>query len=1696
MSYQHRKLISSLVSVIFVFLVVNAQRPTCLIAAPNIIHLGVEETVSVQLHGATRATSMELYFKKQVLGSIVSEKKSITLNEGNQYQAVVNLKVDPSLYRSEVKETHVQLVANSEDVFVNKTKMANIFVSSKRGYIFIQTDKPIYNPGEKVKYRIFTLDNFMLPIDDEIHVQITNCKGLIVHNHIMVSQQILEKSITIPDMEVAGHWKIIVMFQKFPESETTLEFEVKEYVLPLFEVKIEAQQPYHILRSESFPFTIYARYTYGKGVNGLAYIRFGLLDDKGNRTYLPGTEKQTEVVNGIAQTAVLTEELQKAAEMNNINHIENHYLYIAVTVLEKASGNLEEAESSSVKIVISPYVIDLSKTKKYFTPGGIFSIVATSTYPNGNRVPFLTFKATVQVKTEGSADQILNEEGLGNDMGDIALSFQIPPLARTLLIAVFAEGSDQDVIRSDAKMTVNAVMADKGRYLSLEVEHQILQPGQDLKVTLRDITPQNEARPTFIYLMILSKGRTLRVERVQRTENTNVMVRFSEDLVPAFRLIAYYFTKDQKVVADSVWVDVKDVCKGKVEILSFSEMKPASAFDVLVKMDPNSRVALNAVDSAVYILNKNKLSPQKMFEYMNSYDLACSVGGGEDSSAVLQRAGLTFICNCDLPTPRATEHKCVSKRRNRRDNVAEYNALVNSYKNQDRKCCFDGIKPSKMQKTCDERLKNVGGSASCRAAFAKCCKAADERRKRERLQRRKSSFGRAIEDSLEETVINVDSIYLRSYFPQSWMWILADSDDAGNVRHRAVVPDSITTWEVQAVGISSRKGFCIAEPKPLRVFQDFFVSVTLPYSVKRNEQLQVKAVVYNYKPEGLKVKVRMDRADGLCTVGGSDVEQEVTVQGNSAFAVYFTVVPLVIGNIPITVLAYGSPTAQDRVKKELRVEEEGQIVSVDKEFNINPKIRKLEIDIPIPADKIPNGQDSISVGFKGGVMSKSAYNCLNLEGINKLIKLPKGCAEQTMVLMSPAIHAIRYLDATNQWISIDAERRDEAKSMIETGYRTVLTFKKPNGSYGAFLSTPSSIWLTAFIAKELMEARQIISVSDSYIKEAMSYLISKQKNNGAWDDPNPLYDRGMKGGVGKAKDDVPLTAFVLLSMYRASKMYELGTDTELRMAMEKAKSYLEEKVDVLQSPYAVAITAYVMSLQKPLTDEAQRVQQQLKAAANCVNSKCFWNVEGGNSKGQADAEAVETTAYGLLNALSIDDKEMATQIANWLTEQRGYGGGFRSTQDTVVALEALAKFSMQDKDVEDLNLRVEMCHENGEKQDIHLTRQNAIIHKAIQVKNSGKITINVAGTGRGTLGITQIYRSMKKEESHCDLLHLSVTVKGELQYREKDYEPSFDDYYNYETDENLHRDEPMSSMEWFDLRSRKKRQVSEEPHKDGKLSYEVCVGVKNNSSVGMVNVDITLLSGVVPNIEDLEDIMKGTEKYIDRYDVYQNKVFLYFQKITEAKTCFSFGAEQIVPMGLVQPAPAVIYEYYSPAKRCGIFYTAPQKSSMISKLCNGDVCTCAEGGCPKLKVTFSRNIDQNTRSDFACYSPVVDYVYVIILLNSSTDGVFTYYTTVITDVLQTGRDSGIQKDASRQMVLRSACDDFTLRNDASYLLMGQNEDIIALNSAGTQFRYMLNSDMWIEEIPEEKKCRGTLSRSACHLLNKFMQQHPIKRCDI
>ncbi|XP_045069703.1 complement C4-like [Coregonus clupeaformis] len=1704
---------------------VSGQRPICLITAPNIVHLGVEETVTVQLQGATKPIQITLYFLYQTDNNkVLSGKKHVTLNEANGYQEVVKMSVIPSLYKEAIKRIgktkkivpYIQLAAESKDVFLEKKK--TILLSTKKGYVFIQTDKPIYNPGENVNFRVFTLDNYLLPVEENINVKIFNSKGLLVYNQALHTSKLLQRNIVIPDVETAGHWKIVAAFINHPMSNSSVEFEVREYVLPTFEVKIEALKPYYLVTEESFQFSVSARYTYGKGVNGIAYVRFGLIDGEGNRTHLPGLENKTSIQDGVASITMPTEDLRGKAEKQNIQHIEGYNLYIAVTALETASGDLEEAESTSVKIVTSPYIIDMSKTKEFFTPGGKFSILATTTHPDGSPAPDLRMRASVSVTSAGGTQESVKMKGSGNSKGEAVLAFQVPKLATSMDIKMFADGEEKEVVVSDAKMTVSAVQSEGNSYLSVEIEHVTLEPGGSMTVTLRDITPPGTPQPAYIYYMVLSKGRVVQMNRVQRTELTTFSLPYSLDLVPSFRLVAYYFTQGPEkttIVADSVWADVKDICKGQIEILPFKEHKPAELVNVVVRTDQGDMVALSAVDTAVYILNKNnKLTPQKMFAYMNSYDLACSMGGGRNYQSVLQDAGLAFITNWeDTEDHVRKDYSCNNRRRQKRalNHHQDFSDIINRYKNRvEKRCCHDGARLNSLGLSCKLRhAKTTLKNAPCRNAFLKCCIDATTLRNNIKKTRKTYSLARTDGDMDEEEAIDEVSVHLRSYFPQTWMWDIVDVEPSGLVRHSIAVPDSITTWEVQAVGISKTKGFCIAEPKPLVVFQDFFVSLRLPYSVKRNEQLQVKAVVYNYRTNSMEVTVELAWVKGLCSAGGDRGDiQVVTVPGKSAVPVYFTVVPLVIGNIPIHVDAY-TKTARDQIKKDLKVTGEGELISIQHEYNIDGKAAKsIELKIPPPASAVPGLESDAYISVKGGVMGESVENCLNLDGVDRLISLPKGCAEQTMVTMSPAIHAMRYLDTTGQWIDLKAERRDEAQAMIQTGYGRILTFKKTDGSYGAFLSTPSSVWLTAFIAKELSQCSDVISVEDSYIQQSISYLVSKQLASGAFTDPNPLYDRTMQGGVGGFEGEVSLTAFVLIAMQHAVPLYPEGQGSEVRYAMEQAKVYLGSKLDSLERPFAVAITSYALSLTSPGGDAASMAQTKLRALAHCDNEAdtCHWEASDAlrlsgekrvNQVPQAQAISVETTAYALLQTVADGDVPYATRIARWLTEQRQYGGGFRSTQDTVVALEALAKYSILDNDVEDLDLNVEMCHQNGRKQGVHLTKHNALTLSAFQVNPGSKITINTEGKGNGTLSVVQTYRTLERMDLFCGFYSLNVSVEGEVKYRKNaDDGPELDYNYNYESEgDGNPSDEPMSRVEWFDLRTRRKRHAPQQEERENSLVYTVCVGLNSGNSTGMVIVDISLLSGLKPNMQDLEENVKGTEKYIDHYDIAPNKVFLYLTEITEEPKCVAFRAKQISPMGLVQPAAAVVYDYYNPERSCTVFYSAPQKSNMISKLCRDNVCSCAEGDCPKKKVTYSKQIEKETRRSFACFSPAVNYVYVIKIVNSSDDGVFKHYTTLLTNILQTGKDM-LQTGAVRDMIKRKACDEFDMKTDSNYLIMGRDGTISDTTDHSGKPVYVLDNTIWMEEIPEERKCKVTNYRKACNMFKDFMEHYKLNQCSI
>ncbi|XP_059499623.1 complement C4-like [Stegostoma tigrinum] len=85
--------------------------------------------------------------------------------------------------------------------------------------------------------------------------------------------------------------------------------------------------------------------------------------------------------------------------------------------------------------------------------------------------------------------------------------------------------------------------------------------------------------------------------------------------------------------------------------------------------------------------------------------------------------------------------------------------------------------------------------------------------------------------------------------------------------------------------------------------------------------------------------------------------------------------------------------------------------------------------------------------------------------------------------------------------------------------------------------------------------------------------------------------------------------------------------------------------------------------------------------------------------------------------------------------QQNYGGGFHSTQDTIISLEASSRCDIAFlKREEEINMQIQF-HVFGSpiEKTIHLCQHNALTEKELKFPLGRKIHIKLTGQGNGTL---------------------------------------------------------------------------------------------------------------------------------------------------------------------------------------------------------------------------------------------------------------------------------------------------------------------------------------------------------------------------
>lgn len=120
--------------------------------------------------------------------------------------------------------------------FVNSTELT---YNSKSASIIIQTDKPIYKPGEIVKFRVLLLDRLLRPHGPgPINIHFKDGQGNIINQwqNAIVQKGIFSGELPLSEEPNLGDWSVNVGLKNQNEAQP---FTVAQYILPKFNVELD-----------------------------------------------------------------------------------------------------------------------------------------------------------------------------------------------------------------------------------------------------------------------------------------------------------------------------------------------------------------------------------------------------------------------------------------------------------------------------------------------------------------------------------------------------------------------------------------------------------------------------------------------------------------------------------------------------------------------------------------------------------------------------------------------------------------------------------------------------------------------------------------------------------------------------------------------------------------------------------------------------------------------------------------------------------------------------------------------------------------------------------------------------------------------------------------------------------------------------------------------------------------------------------------------------------------------------------------------------------------------------------------------------------------------------------------------------------------------------------------------------------------
>lgn len=248
---------------------------------------------------------------------------------------------------------------------------------------------------------------------------------------------------------------------------------------------------------------------------------------------------------------------------------------------------------------------------------------------------------------------------------------------------------------------------------------------------------------------------------------------------------------------------------------------------------------------------------------------------------------------------------------------------------------------------------------------------------------------------------------------------------------------------------------------------------------------------------------------------------------------------------------------------------------------------------------------------------------------------------------------------------------------------------------------PYDLKLAAYIAQVFIDAQEVIEIGTHSIIKCLEFIKKHQQNDGSF---SFKANDEVRNEIGSEQSKTNIIASLALLAFTKDKNLQEGFKNDTKLSMD----YLKLKANSFSTDYEKAIAAYVFALnneQATSRNLLSKISQQLSSLTNQLHK----------------AMNTETVSHIILTKiiLNIDPQ---TEI-KWLMEQRNADGGFYSSHDTVLGLQALNAYS-KFKNIKPPNL--------GIKVNSRTTLQMSyLLDERVEEISGTSLSIQISGSGYG-----------------------------------------------------------------------------------------------------------------------------------------------------------------------------------------------------------------------------------------------------------------------------------------------------------------------------------------------------------------------------